>query len=108
MLAYRASHMEQECAKLVKSCVADIVREWEPKIWALEEQCRALIFQKAYLGKALQSQQWLTERISIHLDALAPTLKRYVPASVPLVYPKTRTWRAAIRAVQFVVRITRS
>ena len=108
MLAYRASHMEQECAKLVKSYVADIVREWEPKIWALEEQCRALIFQKAYLGKALRSQQWLTERISTHLDALAPTLKRYVPASVPLVSPKTRTWRAAIRAVQFVVRITRS
>ena len=105
MLAMRARQMDEECARLVRKYMADVLSEWQPRLDALKEQCRALIFQKAYLSRALRSQTWLADRVRLHMHKLAPTLGRYVPGYEPWPPRKKRSWRAAVRAVQFVMRL---
>ena len=105
MLAMRARQMDEECARLVRKYMADVLSEWQPRLDGLKEQCRALIFQKAYLSRALHSQTWLADRVRLHMHILAPTLRRYVPGYEPWPPRKRRSWRAAVRAVQFVIRL---
>lgn len=105
MLAVRARQMDKECARLVRKYMADVLSEWQPRLDGLKEQCRALIFQKAYLLRALHSQTWLADRVRFHLHEIAPTLGRYVPGYEPWSPRKKRSWRAAVRAVQFVMRL---
>ena len=105
MLAMRARQMDEECARLLLKYMADVLSEWQPRLDGLKEQCRALIFQKAYLSRALHSQTWLADRVRLHMHILAPTLRRYVPGYEPWPPRKRRSWRAAVRAVQFVIRL---